>query len=570
MPQKVRALSYPLHLPDAVQAPATALLTFSLPYMQQVVDFFWPNLDAIGQIKGKHIWRPLEGQLPRPAELTSRLWRCILEGAGRTLRAQADRKRVFDLLLPLLKPEHFAQPLDETGPVRKAEDKLLKLAYQLRTELGDNQEKVGYLLNLMEHIANFYAKNEHLPADYYELQSTPNLKVPQLTLAADDGAVKGQVYQLAVEGRQLTLCFKYPASDGPWLWTPNITLTLPETIDPAEPLAPTLRLKQIKGGQTIAVLDFITTDTTPLGVPTGDNILAFDWGVRRLLSFVILNRAGEQLTPPTFVNIGGLAGKLARLRRQIDDLKTKKAHLRKRDQAPVQAEIEACWRKYNALGEALAHFASNLLLLFALIFHCDTIAGEWLGILKAKKKKNNHFKKVRTLNWKVNTTIRELIWTKLEYKTPRYALQTKKVWPRGTSHQCPRCGGPGVTCKSPEHRDKVSPYGHWFFCKDRTCGFNADRDYVAALNIGRRALVEAYPSEEKTDEIVCQPVSYTGAGAALPFPPPDGRGGRQTLLPPPFPNGQICLGLLHRLRTTLIGFNQAIAVSQIWLPAPPG
>jgi hypothetical protein len=557
-------------LPDAAQVAATDLLTFSLPYMQQVVDSLWPNLDAIGQIKGRHIWRPLEGQLPRPLDLPSRLWRCVLEGAGRTLRAQASRKRVFDLLLPLLKPEHFTQATDGTKLTREADDKLLKLAYQLQDELGDNQEKIGYLVNLIEHIAHFYAKNEHLPADYYELQTKPSLKVPQLILAADDGPVKGQVYRLSVEGRQLTLCFKYPTPDGQWFWTPDMTLTLPEAIDPTEPLAPILRLKEIKGGETIAVLDFITTDTTPQGVPTGDNLLAFDWGVRRLLSFVVLNRAGEQLTPPTFVNIGGLAGKLARLRWQIDDLKTKKAKLRKRERVIVQAEIDACWRKYNATNEALAHFASNLLLVFALIFHCDTLAGEWLGTLKAKKKKNNYYQKVRTLNWKVNTTIREMIWTKLEYKTPRYHLITKKVWPRGSSHECPRCGSRGVTCKSPEHRSQVSPFGHWFFCKDRACGYNADRDYVAALNIGRRALVEAYPSEEKTGDIVCQPVSYTGAGAALPFPPPDRRGGRKALIPPPLLSGQICLGLLHRLGTTLIGFNQAIAVSPIWLPAPPG
>jgi hypothetical protein len=213
--------------------------------------------------------------------------------------------------------------------------------------------------------------------------------VPQLTLAADDGPVKRQGYQLSIEGRQLTLRFKSPIPDGQWRWTPDVTLTLPEAIDPTEPLAPTLRLKKIKGGQRVAVLDFITVDATPPGMPTGDNLLAFDWGVRRLLSFVILNRAGEQLTPPTFVNIGGLAGKLARLRHQIDDPKAKKAHLRQRNQALVQAEIEACWRKYNAIHEALAHFASNLLLLFALIFHGDTIAGEWLGTLKAKKKKNH-------------------------------------------------------------------------------------------------------------------------------------------------------------------------------------
>jgi putative transposase len=319
-----------------------------------------------------------------------------------------------------------------------------------------------------------------------------------------------------------------------------------------------LRLKEIKGRETIAVLDFIVEDVAPLGQPTGQNILAFDWGVRRLLTFVVLNRDGEQLTPPTFVNIGGLMGKQARLRQQIDYLKAKKAKLRKRDQARVQAEIDACWRKYNATNEALAHFAANLLLIYALIFHCDTIAGEWLKTLKARKKKAG--RKVRTLTWKVNTTIREMVWKKLEYKAKRYALKTKRVWPRGSSHECPRCGKKSVTCKSPEHHQSTS-YGHWFYCP--ACGFNADRDYAASLNIGRRALLETYPSDEKTD-VVCQPVSYTGTGATLPFPSPDALCVRFAS----FAGGLVCPGLLHRLGTTLAGFNQAIAVSPLWLPAP--
>ena len=320
-------LSYPIRLPDEQQGPATELLLFSLPHMQQVIDELWPRLDEIGEIRGKHIWKSLENWLPRPADISSRVWRCILEGAGRTLRAQADRKRVFDLLLPLLRAEHFAD--DPAASQKQNDDKLIKVAYQLRDELGDNREKVCYLLNLIEQTARFYAKHERLPVDYDELQQKPALKRPQLPLAADDGPLKGQVYQCKVEDGQLTLRFKYP--DGQWRWTPWATFALPACIDPTAPLAPTLRLKEIKGGETIAVVDFTVEDQNSQGPPSGDNILAFDWGVRRLLSFVILNRQGEQLTPPFFVDLGGLAGKLARLRQQISYLKAKKSKLKKKE-----------------------------------------------------------------------------------------------------------------------------------------------------------------------------------------------------------------------------------------------
>ena len=125
MYRKSNPLSYPLRLPDEMQSPAADLLTFSLLYIQQVVDQLWPRLDEIGQIAGDHIWKHLEGWLPRPDDLPSRLWRCILEGAGRTLRAQADRKRVFELLLPLLEDEYFG---DDNGD--------LILSFDIPTDLS--------------------------------------------------------------------------------------------------------------------------------------------------------------------------------------------------------------------------------------------------------------------------------------------------------------------------------------------------------------------------------------------------------------------------------------------------
>jgi hypothetical protein len=39
------------------------------------------NLPQIAQIKGKHIWKPLEAQLARPTHTPSQLWRCVVETA---------------------------------------------------------------------------------------------------------------------------------------------------------------------------------------------------------------------------------------------------------------------------------------------------------------------------------------------------------------------------------------------------------------------------------------------------------------------------------------------------------
>ena len=52
---------------------------------------------------------------------------------------------------------------------------------------------------------------------------------------------------------------------------------------------------------------------------------------------------------------------------------------------------------------------------------------------------------------------------------------------------------------------------HWFQCQE--CGFNGDRDYIAALNIARRGLAKLAKRKEP------KPVPYSGSGLALPFPP---------------------------------------------------
>jgi hypothetical protein len=63
---------------------------------------------------------------------------------------------------------------------------------------------------------------------------------------------------------------------------------------------------------------------------------------------------------------------------------------------------------------------------------------------------------------------------------------------------------------------------------------------------------------------VCQPVSYRGTGAALPFPSPDAL--RDVVRCASSEGGRVRQRLLRRLGTTLTGFDKAIAVSPMWLP----
>ena len=90
---------------------------------------------------------------------------------------------------------------------------------------------------------------------------------------------------------------------------------------------------------------------------------------------------------------------------------------------------------------------------------------------------------------------------------------------------CPRCGKPAKTYRSPSDRSKVEDWGRWLWCGE--CGYNADRDYGASLNIARLGAtlltqMQASSTAKRyvvRDQVV-KPVSYTRTGAGLLLPPP--------------------------------------------------
>jgi transposase len=256
-------------------------------------------------------------------------------------------------------------------------------------------------------------------------------------------------------------------------------------------------------------------------------VLSFDWGVRKLLTATVLDVAGRQVSRPLFFDSGGFDGRQARLRRQIDELKAKQDRLPKKDpdRVRLQRAIDLCWAAYDRRNRALAHLAANFLILVAGLYDCQVIAGEWLATLKSVGRGRDT--RSRWRNWRNNTTLRSAITTLLEYKAKLAGFRVRFEHPRGTSHTCPRCGKPADTFKSPEDTD-ISDWGAWLKCA--ACGWNGSRDYAAALNIGRLAVAflrQVHPSPDskpkrgfRVSDTELKPVSYIGAGAALPFPSP--------------------------------------------------
>ncbi len=240
-----------------------------------------------------------------------------------------------------------------------------------------------------------------------------------------------------------------------------------------------------------------------------------------------------------FLNTGGFDGRQARTRRQIDELKKKVAtYEQQRDGLPTdhpkrtwynqrlalyRREIDLCWRKYEQRNRALAHLASNVLVLLARVHGCSLLSMESLKTLKSTGRGKGV--RGRWRNYRNNSQIRGEIWRLLRYKCHLIGLRFHTEQPRGTSHTCPHCGLPAKTYRSPSERKEAVQWGRWLFCD--ICSYNGDRDYCASVNIARLGV--AYLGQMKqtgkarscpiTDPRV-KPVSYTGAGAALLLPPP--------------------------------------------------
>jgi putative transposase len=301
------------------------------------------------------------------------------------------------------------------------------------------------------------------------------------------------------------------------------------------------------------VLDLPLAVHTPpvIAVEQVERVLGIDWGVHTLVTTIALNAHGDQVGRPFFLDTGGFDGRQARTRRQIDQLKKRIEHLEQEvgarwEDTPkwawltarlltLRTELARRWRKYARRNQALAHLASNALLLLASGQDCSLLTIESLATLKTTGRGRGV--RGRWRHYRNNTQLRGAIWSLLAYKCRLHGLRLLQVPPRGTSYTCPRCGQPAQTFRSPHDRQEVVTWGRWLWCA--ACGYNADRDYAASINIARLGVAALTKNQSSAGArsalslASLKPASYTGADSALRLPPTGPRPARMT-------RGRIC------------------------------
>src|SRR5438132_644886 len=501
-----QTLSYPLRLPDEAQADALRVLDASREVINTTVVALWPQLDAFCQPETRYAYKQVTAMIGSSDPHGDRQWRCEAEQAGRILRGQAERKKQFAFILPLLEAG-MIQPQTEKKPAGKNRKAIKAALASLHEENSDGGSAVE-LQSLIEQACNFYLANGCFPDTYEEMQPVPVLKAGIVPYAGDDGPQMGQTYRLSLDLDQqtLTLALRTPDEAGKWArnWREQtIQMALPEVVvarvKAGKMLAPSLREIIEADGTRYAVLDFIVE------VPVKEQasweemhtVLGFDWGVRVLVTASVVDLDGHQVGHPFFLDTGPFDGRQARTRRQIDQLKAKVARLEKqRDHFPVgdprripseealpvlRREITRCWRKYEARNQDLAHLATNVLLVLATAFGCELMAGASLKSMKSSGRGRGA--KGRWRNWRNNAQVRGELWRVLRYKCHLAGISLAWQQPRKTSHTCPRCGSPANTYRSPAHVDKVENWGAWLVCSNPDCQWNGSRDYAASINI---------------------------------------------------------------------------------------
>jgi hypothetical protein len=480
-------LSYDVRLPDEVQADALRLLDASRAVVNALLVRLWPRLDEfMGQRSGQ-AWKQVVGMTESPEPHGDRQFRCESETAGRILRAQASRKQVYALIQPIL-TEGFIRPKEGSRPAGKHRKQINEAVKALQKTLDDDETAFVSLQNVVEQACNHFLRHGSFPECYEEMQTIPLLKVDLLTYAGDDGGALGQSYRLSfdLQAQMASLRFRFPDAAGRWQWRQDpVLLQLPacvvERLKEGIPMAPTLRELVKPDGSRVAVLDVV--------VQVKQAALA-DWRqVERVLGF------DDRLA--------------------VEDPK----------RARYEEELRRCWRLYEARNRELAHLAANLLLLFARVWGCSLICGERLSTLKATGRGRGV--RGRWRNWRNNTTIRADIWRILRYKCHLLGIRFRSETPEGTSHTCPHCGKPARTYLSPrqEHRADAVKWGRWLWCPH--CGFNGDRDYCAALNIGRLGIAFVTSMQRTgtgtafsvTEIASVKPCPYMAHGAVPLFPP---------------------------------------------------
>ena len=405
----------------------------------------------------------------------NRFKRCVYQAITNLLDNQAQKQKIFQYIRK-----------NTSGRITsKDKERLQEQIFKQDEYINYAQYKI-----LLTELENHYGEHKRYPDEFVELNNLE--RIPSiLPLSPDDN----QIHKLEISGENLHFTMKTPDTNKPDSYhdysKTRVSVKIPNHLEKllgaGDYCNPKLRLSNGELFLDLPVqLDTIKTNTKE------DRVLACDLGVSTQVTSSILEKQNgkiRQLSQPAFHN-HEYKRKLQRVieertqtpnnTKQHDDLKEKEKHLRKQVQ----------------------HDIANHLITKALANKCEAIVLENLSDLQAPGG-------IARTSRHISHWARGDLLEKIKYKANLVGLNVETVNPWKTSQYCSKCGEHGHTIKASNNHEEIS-HGSWFYCSH--CGFNADRDYNACLNVGRIHLSQ----EDRIGQ--CKLVEYTSTGNHAGFP----------------------------------------------------
>src|SRR5260370_26316701 len=151
-------LNYDVRLHDDAQADHLRLLDASRAVVNQALAILWPHLDEFGRDRVGPAWKQVGKYIGSPSPHGDRQWRCESEVVGRVLRAQAERKKAFERVLPILS-DGFIRPKTEKRPAGKNRPAIKEAIATLQKRLEEDETRFVAVQNVIEQDYNFFFAN---------------------------------------------------------------------------------------------------------------------------------------------------------------------------------------------------------------------------------------------------------------------------------------------------------------------------------------------------------------------------------------------------------------------------
>jgi|GEM_PF-3439805 len=507
--------SYKVRIPDSYHDFVFKMLKLEQHFVNAILDIKWREFKQKGKIEISNenkAYVILDGykvdNLFDHFYLPNRFARIIWEDVGRILRSIDERQQIYDCLTKGWYVGNEFVNFDLIGAT--ADDEVYE-AFDVVKELQEkynpiliNQE-IKHLINIVRR--RFTKFKDKDIRNFFEV-TKPEKKALSIDFAADGD---GQVCKVTWTGTHLKFKLKVPTIDIPinpsdWTWIEfevKSTKRLLERLRQGCRLRrPRLIAKRVTNGRLVSMFEIIVE--VPVTKLISDEILkilkkkagkmrksirvlAVDLGLRKFATCIpfeiTIDGKVIQLSRPIFIRENNnILRKLARLLDEISRIQRKLSKVKKKSLKwrILYKEFYRKWRKIRNIVYQLKHYVSTFIVKLALLYDCEVVV---VGKLDTYKPPVGFSKLSALLNMAFPRSVREY----LEYKCRRVGIAFVRVSEKGTSRTCPRCGSEGKLIKS-YNVFKECKNGRVFYCP--RCEYRADRDYVGALNIFKKFILE--------------------------------------------------------------------------------